>query len=662
VNRVGLNGRRFAAKALFFRPLAAATESLRSMALQTLRSHAKGWVAGILFFVLILAFAAWGIEDMLRQGFSRTGPAMIVGNETVGQQEFQSSYQKMIRNLEERLKRQFDYDTAKSMGFVDALVAELQSDRMFAQEARSKGLLVSDRIVQEQIMGDQTFRGADGRFDALTFRRAIENAGYTEAAYVNLVKGSFSRNFLVSSISNFESAPPKTLADKLFTYRNEFRTAEVLTIPISAMKPPAPTDEQLAAFHKTNAAKYTAPEYRTFTLVLVRPEDAAERVPVTDKELETAYTARKGEFTTPETRVLRQINFKDEATAKQAYEALVGVRSFETVAKEIAKTDPINLGKVTASQVPIPAMRDAAFKLKAGEVTQPIQSPFGWHIVRVDEITPESVKPFAEVKAQLEKDFRNRAGTRILATLREQFDEALGGGGKIEAAAEKIKAKPAVIGPVDAQGKNDKGATVEGLPDDPEFLRRVFRQGKGEEGDLVDLKNHGFYTLRVDTITPSAVRPLDGIKEQVAKDWTEEERGKLAKAEADKLLAEARAGKSLADIGKPGGYTVRKSKPLTRGEGAAAAPNSLEERVFSVKPSEATVAQTREGYAVIKAEAAKDERTDDEKKKAHEEFEKSLRQAYEQDFIASYTSYLRARYPTKIEQATIDQLLGVRRQ
>jgi peptidyl-prolyl cis-trans isomerase D len=628
------------------------------MALQTLRTHAKGWVAGFLFLVLIVAFAAWGIEDMLRQGFSRTGPVLTVGSESVGQQEFQNAYQKMIRNLQDRLQRQFDYETAKSMGFVSALVAELQSDRMFAQEARHKGLLVSDRVAQEQIMGDETFRGADGRFDVSTFRRAIENAGYTEAAYVALVKATFARNYLVSSIATFDSAPPKTLADRLFAFRNEFRTAEVLMVPTTAMKPPAPTAEQLAAFHKANAAKYTAPEYRTVTLVLVRPEDAGARVEVTEKAIEDSYAARKAEFTTPETRALRQIIFKDEATAKQAYEALVGVRSFETVAKEIAKTDPIDLGKVTASQVPIPALRDAAFKLKVGEVTPPIQSPLGWHIMRVDEITPEVVKPFAEVKAQIEKDLRNRGATKILQTLREQFDEALGGGGKIEAAAEKIKAKAVVIGPVDAQGKNDKGATVEGLPDDPEFLRRVFRQGKGEEGDLVDLKNHGFYTVRVDAITPSALRPLDAVKEQVTKDWTDEERGKLAKAEAEKLLAEAKTGKSLEELAKPAAYTVRKSKPINRGEGSAAAPNSLEERVFSVKPGEATTAQTREGYAVIKVEAAKDERTDDEKKKAREEFDKGLRQAYEQDFIASYTNYLRARYPTKVEQATIDQLLG----
>ncbi|HEY7610323.1 MAG TPA: peptidyl-prolyl cis-trans isomerase [Alphaproteobacteria bacterium] len=628
------------------------------MALQTLRTHSKGWVAGILFFFLIVAFAAWGIEDMLRQGFSRTGPVMRVGGEEVGAREFENAYQRMIRNLQERLQRQFDYDTAKSLGFIDALVAELQSDRMFAQEARNKSLLVSDRIVREDIVADQNFRGADGRFDAQTFRRAIENAGYSEATYVALLKGNFARNYLVSTISTFDGPLPKTIADKVFAYRSEYRTAEVLMVPTAAMKPPAPADEQLAAFHKANAAKYTAPEYRSFTMVLVRPEDAAERVKVTDQDIEAEYARRKPEFTTPETRALRQLIFKDEAAAKQAYEALMGGRSFETVAKDIAKAAPIDLGKVTGSQVPIPALRDAAWKLKAGEVTQPIQSPLGWHIMRVDEIAPETVKPLAEVKAQLEKDFRLRGAVKILAALREQFDDALGGGAKLEAAAEKLKLKVAKIGPIDAQGKNDKAAAVEGLPDDAEFLRRVFRQGKGEEGDLVDLRNQGFYAVRVDMVAPSALKPLDTVKAQVTADWTAEERGKLAKAEAEKLMAEAKAGKSLEDLAKPASYTVRKSKPVNRGEGSAAAPGSLDERVFAVKPGEVTVAQTREGFAVVKVATAKDERTDDEKKKAREEFEKALRQAYEQDFLASYTLYLRALYPTKIESAAIDQLLG----
>lgn len=628
------------------------------MALQTLRAHSKGWVAGILFFFLILAFAAWGIEDMLRQGFSRTGPTMTVGSETVSQTEFENAYQRMVRNLQERFQRPIDYETAKGLGVVDALIGQLQSDKIFIQEAPAKGILISDLVARNDIVNDSTFRGADGRFDSGTFQRAISSAGFNEATYVALVKQGFARNYLVSSLGQLEGAPPKTISDRLFAYRNEFRTAEVLTVPRGAMKPPAASDAQLAEFHKANAAKYTAPEFRTLTLVLVRPADAGAFVKVTDQDLAAEYERRKPEFTTPETRRLRQLLFKDEATAKQAYEALVGGRTFEAVAKDIAKSEPIDLGKVQPSGVPIPALRDAAFKIKEGEVTQPVQSPLGWHIVRVDEVSPQTIKPLEDVKAQLEKDFRARHATKILAELRDKFDDALGSGMKLEAAAEKLGLKAVKIGPVNAQGKNDKGATVEGLPDDGDFLRRAFGKAKGDEGELHDMPDHGFYSVRVDGISASHLRPLETVKKQVADDWATAEQGKMAKAEADKLAAEAKAGKSLEDVAKAGSYEVKKAKPINRGDASAAAPNSLEERLYAVKPGEVTVAAVKDGYAVVKVIEAKDERSEADLKKAREEFEKDLRKAYEQDLLAGYTTYLHALYPTKVERATIDQLLG----
>jgi peptidyl-prolyl cis-trans isomerase D len=628
------------------------------MALQSLRKHSKGWVAGILFFLLILAFAAWGIEDMLRQGLQRTGPALTVGSEQVSQREFQAAYNRMIRNLNERFQRQFDYETAKSLGLVNALVAELQAERMFAQEARSLGLLVSDRLAHDQIRNDENFRGGDGRFDPNAFRNALDRAGFTEPNYVSLVKGTLARNFLVTGISQFEGTPPKSLADRIFAYRSEFRTAEVLTVPTESVKPSAPTDEQLAEFHKANGAKYTAPEYRTLMLVWLRPADAAARVPVTDKDIEAEYARRQDEFTTPETRALRQLIIKDEATAKAAHEALMGGRNFETVAKDIAKVEPASMGKLTAAQIPSAEMREAVLKLKPGEVTAPLKSPFGWHIVILDEIAPAATKPLAEVKEQVEKDYRDRQAIKVIAELRDKFEDALGGGAKLEAAAEKLDLKVLKLGPLDAQGKDEKGAAVEDIPDDGEFVRRAFRSAKGEEGELFDLRAKGFYSFRIDEIRPSAVRPLETIKEQVTADWTAAERAKLAKAEAEKLLAESKAGKPLEEVAKAGNYTVRKSKPVNRGESGGAAPGSIEERIFAVKPGEAALAQVREGWAVLKVEEAKDERSEADRKKAREDFEKNLRETYEQDFLAGYSNYLRARYSTKVEQETIDQLLG----
>jgi peptidyl-prolyl cis-trans isomerase D len=627
------------------------------MALQTLRTHSKGWVAGILFFLLILAFAAWGIEDMLRQGFSRSTPVMTIGDESISQREFESAYQNMVRNVQERFQRQIDYDTAKSMGLVDALIAELQSDRMFAQEAQAKGILISDLVARENIRADSRFRGADNKFDYQTFIRAIQNAGFSEGTFVQLIKSNLARAFLVGSIGQFEGAPPKALADQLYNYRDEYRTAEVLTVPTAPMKPPAPTDAQLAAYHKEHAAKYTAPEYRTIMLVLVEPKDAAARVPVTDAELKAEYAARKPEFTTPETRKLRQIILKDEAAAKKAYEALVGGRTFEAVAEDIAKTKPIDLGRVKASDLPVQALSDAAFKVKKGEVTHPIKTPLGWHIIKVDDVTPQYVKPFDDVKAQIEKDYRARHATKILAELHDRFDDALGSGMKLEEAANKLGFTIRKIGPIDARGKDEKGQAVQGLPNEDKFLANVFQKTQGDEGELVDLRDQGFYSVRVDSITPSHLKPLDAVKKEVTGDWSEAQQAKMAKSEADKLAAEAKSGKTLEEIGKATQYAVSKSKPVRRGDGAAA-PGSMEAQIFAVKPGDVTVAQVREGYAVLKISTAKDERSAADRKKDREDFDQKLQKSFGQDILASYTDYLRAHYPTKIERGVIDQLLG----
>ncbi|MCW5774242.1 MAG: hypothetical protein KIT16_21545, partial [Rhodospirillaceae bacterium] len=218
--------------------------------------------------------------------------------------------------------------------------------------------------------------------------------------------------------------------------------------------------------------------------------------------------------------------------------------------------------------------------------------------------------------------------------------------------------KAVKLGPLDSSGKDEKGAAVEGLPDDAEFMRRIFRKAKGDEGELTDMSNQGFYSVRVDAIAPSQVRPLDSIKKQVEGDWAAAEQTKMAKAEADKLAAAVKAGKSLEELAKPAGYTVRKAKPVNRGEGAGAAANSLESQLFAVKPGETTVAEVREGFAVVKVEAAKDERSEADRKKAREDFDKDLAKSFEQNILAAYTTYLRGLYPTKVEREAIEQLLG----
>jgi peptidyl-prolyl cis-trans isomerase D len=631
------------------------------MALQTLRKHSKGWVAGILFAVLIVAFAVWGIGDMLRTG-GPTGPVIVVGTSKVEAREFDQVYRRQIQTLENQLRRNIDYALAKQLGIVDGVIAQIVTERLILLEAAARGIVISDKIVRDEIMAAAAFKGADGRFSAFAFQRALNGAGLTEADYVQGRKVELAREYLLGTIGAIETSP-KAIADKVFAYRSELRVADVMTVLASAMKVADPDAAALEAYHKANAAKFTAPEYRALTIVWVTPALLAERVKLTKEEVKAEYEKRIATFTTPESRNLQQIQFPDEETAKKAYAALQGGRTFEAVAQEFTKAKPVDLGKVKKADMPIPALADAAFALKAGEVSAPVKSAFGWHIILCLDITPEVVRPLADVERELEKEMRLREAVKQLPKLRDDIDDALGGGQKIDAVARKYDLPVVKVASVDARGLDAEGKKVEGLPTDPEFLARAFKQGKGEEGEIVDQRSAGFYMVRVDDIVASKLRPLESVKEAVTLDWRTAEQLKAAKAEAERLAGLVRGGQAFAAVAEAASLEVKRTKPIPRGETGgedAAAEGSIEQRVFAAKIGDVIVAPDgTTGWSIARIEAGPDAEKPDEK--AREKFLTDYRRAFGDDLVAGFQRHLRASYPISVDRAAIDQIYTTRR-
>jgi peptidyl-prolyl cis-trans isomerase D len=631
------------------------------MALQTLRKHSKGWVAGILFVVLIAAFAVWGIGDMLRTS-GPTGPVITVGSSNVEAREFDQVYRRQIQALENQLRRNIDYATAKQLGLVDGIIAQIVTERLILLEAAARGIVVSDKIVRDEIMATEGFKGTDGRFSPLAFQRALQNVGISESDYVQSRKAELAREYLLGTIGTIETAP-KAIADKVFAFRSELRVAEVITVAASAMKVADPDAAALEAFHKANAAKFTAPEYRTLTIVWVTPALLAERVKLTKEEIKAEYEKRIAAFTTPETRNLQQIQLPDEETAKKAYAALQGGRTFEAVAQEFTKAKPVDMGKVKKADIPIPALADAAFALKAGEIGAPVKSAFGWHIILCVDITPEVVRPLADVERELEKDMRLREAAKLLPKLRDDIDDALGGGQKIDAVAQKFELPVVKVAAVDARGQDAEGKKVEGLPADPEFLARAFKQGKGEEGEIVDLRSAGFYMVRVDDIVPSRLRPLETVKEAVTAEWRIAEQLKAAKAEAERLAGLVRGGQKFDEVAKAAGLEIKRTKPIPRGETGGedgAAEGSIEQRVFAAKIGDVIVAPDKDaGWSVARIEAGPTGEKPDEKER--EKFLADYRRAIGDDLVAGFQRHLRASYPIKVDRTAIDQIYTTRR-
>ncbi len=623
--------------------------------LQSIRKGSRTWVGVILAVFMMLLFGVWGLEDFIRGGFNQASTVITVGDVKVTAREFQNSYQNAITRLQQQTKRSFDYQTAKRMGIVNQVALQFVQDAIYRQELTRLGLRVSDGVIRNELYAIRAFQDATGKFDRQRFLLYLQQAQVSQDQIFADLALQTGRRFLLTSVGNFETAP-KAYMERLYKFRNESRVAEVVTVDASTIKDiPTPTDDDLKKFVDANKAAFTAPEFRTVQALIVRPADLYKQIKVDSAEVKKIYEADKAtKYTTPEKREVHQITFTSEDEAKKAYAALVGGKTFETVGKEFSKTGVTNMGLQEKSAIPIPALRDPAFKMKTEQVSEPIKSKLAWHIIKVVDIEPENVKPLEAVEAGIVEELRKKQVVPLLTKLRDELDDQLGGGFKFDDIAKRLKIKLVTL-TVDARGRNEDGQAVKDVPNT--LIGGAFRLAKGEVGDIVDMTGGGFYVARVDTITPSQVPPLEKVRTRATIEWKRAEVDKLAKKKAEEMAAAIRKGEKLEDVAEKEKLEVKVSQPQTRGtyDATGRLDGTLESAIFAAKEKGVFLAKVPGGWAVGQVTQINQADMKDAGKEV-EEIGTTFKKSAEEATVLAFWAALQKRYEVNIDMKAIDAI------
>jgi peptidyl-prolyl cis-trans isomerase D len=615
-------------------------------------------LVGLMFSMLIVSFAIWGIGPIFRQGLGARFVAEV-GPVRISPQAFQEQYRRELRRLQNLFQTNIDAERARELGLPQRVVQDMVARILFELAARDAGIAVGDDLVRQSIFDNPSFRDAQGKFDRRVFENLLYNAGLSEDRYVQLTRDDMVRGQLTDAIVAGGIVPPE-LVDQLYRYRYERRVADTLLVSAASVTDiPTPSEAELKAYHKAHAAEFTAPEYRTVTAVELRPSDIAATIKVPADKIKEEYDARAGEFKVPEERTLRQILVKDEDTAKRAEAALSEGKTFDKVAQDITGKPPQDLGTVRESDLGSDALMKAAFELNEGAVTAPIQTPLGWHIVQAVKIVPGHNQSLAEVKDKLAHDIALRQAGEAVFDLGNKLQDALGGGASLEEAAQKLGLKLVKTAPIDRKGDGKDGKPMAGLPDGAKFLETAFGAETGRESDLVDDGNGGYFVLRVDKVDPSALKPLAEVKDKVIAGWQAEARRKEAEKRAQALLGKAKGGTSLAELAKEADGTVATTKPFTRtGEGAGEKlPPELVAALFQAKPGEVVSAPAPDGAIVARLDDIKPA----DPKADGADFNKlrdQLQGAVDGDLLNAFGEALRARYGVEINEDVLNSLVG----
>ena len=627
--------------------------------LRGLRKASSNWLgkavmAAVVGF-LVISFAIWGIGDIFR-GFGRSTVAKI-GRTEITIEQFRTLYNDRLQQYSRQLGRPISADQARAAGLDRLLIGQIFSEILLDERARALGLALSDSDVAKLITNDPAFRGPNGQFDRFRFEQIIRNAGYTEARFVAEQRRQMLRRELAGTIASGLSAP-KALVEALNRYQNEQRAIEyVLLDRALAGEIASPPPEVLAKYFEDRKILFRTPEYRKLVLVSLIPSEQARWIEISDADLKRAYEERRARYVTAERRHIMQIDFPNAEAASAAAERIAKGTSFAEIAKELGKSEKdIDLGTVPKSAMIDRPVADAAFALKEGEVSAPVQGRFGTVLVQVLKIVPEQVRPLEQVAGELKQELATARAKSEIFDVYNKIEDARAEGKSLEEAAANLKLEARTV-EVDRSGRDPAGTPVK-LPDAQRLLAGAFTTDIGVERDPLQFQD-GYIWYEVTGLSPSRERSLDEVKDQVEARWRDQEIATRLDAKATAILEKLKAGETLPQAAAADRLKVETLSGLKRGEASGPLSAAGVDAVFRTAKDAAGKTEGAQPpdevvFRVTDIVVPSLDMASEDAKRALE----TLNRGLSEDILAEYIAWLESDIGVTINQSALNQVVS----
>jgi peptidyl-prolyl cis-trans isomerase D len=629
--------------------------------LRGIRKASANWlgraVMGVVMGLLAASFAVWGINDIFR-GFGRSTLAKI-GSTEIPIEQFRRAYNERLQHLGNQVGHPVSAEEANQAGLDREVLSSMIVDAGLDQRVRQMRLAISDAEIARRITTNPLFRTPTGTFDRARFEYLLRNAGYSEQRFVAEQRQVTLRQQILGSLTA-ELQAPKAWLEAINRFQNEERSiAYVVLGPAQAGDIPQPTPEDLNKYYEAHKILFRAPEYRKIVVALATPAEVGKWMEISDDDVKRAFDEHRSRYVTPERRHVEQMVFPTMAEAEAADARIKGGLSFAALAAERNLKDAdTDLGTVTKSEIVDPAVGEAAFSLKEGEVSAPVQGRFGAVLVTVTKIEPEEAKPLAELAPQIRKDIAAERGKAEVASLHDKIEDARAGGSTLQEAAEKAKLSLVTFDALDRSGRDPKGEQVKNLPRATEVIDAAFRSDVGVDNEPIEADG-GYVWYEVAGITPARDRTLEEVKPQVEEGWRQSEIASRLKAKAADLLDKLKNGNSLDSLAAAAGLKVETADKLKRNKPAGAISAVAVRSIFRTAKDGfgSAPADNPETWIVFRVTEVTDPPLDPNSEDAKRIAETVQRQLTD-DIFGQYAAWLEDELGTTVNSAALAQALG----
>ena len=516
------------------------------------------------FFILILAgFAVTDISNFGSGniGFGMGGSTLAkVGDQQVLDRDMSEAMQ---RRLQEVRRQNPTADYATIAGDFETLLNALIDQRSLLAFADKYGIHLSKRLIDAEIAQIPQTKGLNGKFSDQSYQAFLAQQRMTDAQVRQIIAGTLLQRIILTPVAT-NARVPVGMAMPYASMLLEAREGEAAAVPIEPFRAGLkPSDADLQRYYAANRNRYMIPEQRTVRIARIGPE-LVSGVTASEKEIADYYNANQAAYGAKETRNLSQAVVADQAAANAiAAKAKGGATLAAAAGAGAAVTSLTDQSRQAYASVAGDKAAAAAFSAASGAVVGPIQSDFGWVVVKVDGVKTQGGKSPAEAKAEiadkLTADKRKQAIEDIVDKVQNAVDE----GANFTEAASASKLQVITTPLVTANGSSRADAGYKLPPELAPALKTGFEIAPNDPPEIVTSPDKQSYALVSPAqVVVAAPAPFASIRAQVESDWINGQAFQRARDTAKRIAARAAQGVSLAQAVKESGVALPATRPI----------------------------------------------------------------------------------------------------
>lgn len=519
--------------------------------LQRIRDNSQGWIAKTIIGIIILLLALTGVEAIFNSSGSR-GEVAQVNGEAITQADLGRAMTMQRDQLLQQLGAGFDPAQLDEALLRDAALRDLIDRTLLLQAARDAGFAFSQAALDQVILKTAEFQ-VDGQFNAQRFDQVIQRLGYSRADFRRLLEQEMLIGQLQAGIAGtaFSSDAQVKAFIGLDQQTRDFRQVVMAANPAAATV----SDEEVAQYYEANEQRFRTPEQVVVDYVELKKERFFDQVEISESALEELYQKQVADLAEQRraAHILVEVNDqRDDAQAKAAAEALrariEAGEDFAAVAREASDDagsapEGGDLG-FAGPGVYDPAFEQALYALQKEQVSEPVRSEFGWHLIKLLDTQAPEVPALEALRPELERQLRE-------AGVEQRFVEA---SRQLEASAYEASdlSQPASELGLDVQTTPAFGREGgQGVAANRQFVQTAFSDGvlvDGMNSSLLELDPETVVVLRVKQHLKPETQPLEQVREGIVQRLQAEKAAEQAKAEGEALVARLKAGEDVGTL------------------------------------------------------------------------------------------------------------------